>query len=480
MELDKYLGQLFRQRARESGSAPPVPPGSGDKPLPSRSSTDTPPPARLPGPQPGTEEGRYLLIKKQLHAAIVQRLDPEELNRLSDDRRRPELQASIEKLLDAGGYPLDLSQRRQVVDELLDDMLGFGPLEPLLRDPTVGDILINGVWSMYVEYSGMLREVQNPFPDVESVSEIASRIATRIGRTVNESSPMADARLPDGSRVHIVLPPVALNGPLISIRRFGAKPLRLADLLVCKALTAEMAEYLECAVKARLNIIVCGGTGSGKTTLLNALSAFIPDRERIVTIEDAAELQLQQRHVCRLEARPVNLEGKGAIPIRELVRNTLRMRPDRIIVGECRGAEALDMLQCMNTGHDGSLTTLHANSPRDALSRLETMVLLAGFELPLPAIRQQIASAIDVVVHVERLPGGARRITRIAEVVGMEREIITTQEVFVFTQTGIDVAGKAVGRFETSGVSSHFDARLQAAGATLPRDLFRQRVLLDV
>jgi pilus assembly protein CpaF len=411
---------------------------------------------------------------------VLQALKPEELSRLEDDRRRPELRTVLEKLLDTGNYPLDIQQRHQVIDELLDDMLGFGPLEPLLKDPCVGDILINGTWSMYVEYSGVLREVPNPFAHVEYLTEIARRIATRVGRQVNESTPMVDARLPDGSRVHVVLPPVALNGPLVSIRRFGAKPLRIPDLLVLQSLSAEMAVFLEAAVRARLNIIVCGGTGSGKTTLLNALSAVIPARERIVTIEDAAELQLQQRHVCRLEARPPNIDGKGAIPIRELVRNTLRMRPDRIIVGECRGAESLDMLQAMNTGHDGSLTTLHANNPREALLRLETLVLLAGVELPLMAIRQQIAAAIHLIIQIERLSGGARRVTRVTEIVGMERDIITTQDLFVFTQTGVDSSGKALGRFEATGVVSHFESRLRAAGVALPRDLFAQHVLLEI
>jgi pilus assembly protein CpaF len=485
MELDKYLGKLFQQRSiGRTLETPSCPDGSEPvavvrSPLAAGRSEALQPEAPL-APPDDEETARVRQVKKQIHTAVLQALKPEELSRLEDDRRRPELRTVLEKLLDTGNYPLDIQQRHQVIEELLDDMLGFGPLEPLLKDPCVGDILINGTWSMYVEYSGVLREVPNPFAHVEYLTEIARRIATRVGRQVNESTPMVDARLPDGSRVHVVLPPVALNGPLVSIRRFGAKPLRIPDLLVLQSLSAEMAVFLEAAVRARLNIIVCGGTGSGKTTLLNALSAVIPARERIVTIEDAAELQLQQRHVCRLEARPPNIDGKGAIPIRELVRNTLRMRPDRIIVGECRGAESLDMLQAMNTGHDGSLTTLHANNPREALLRLETLVLLAGVELPLMAIRQQIAAAIHLIIQIERLSGGARRVTRVTEIVGMERDIITTQDLFVFTQTGVDSSGKALGRFEATGVVSHFESRLRAAGVALPRDLFAQRVLLEI
>jgi pilus assembly protein CpaF len=359
-------------------------------------------------------------------------------------------------------------------------MLGFGPLEPFLRDPTVGDILINGTWGLYVERNGVLKEVPNPFADEAHVLRIVQRIVARVGRQVNEASPMVDARLPDGSRFNAIVPPLALNGPLVSIRRFGTKPIRLPDLIAKKSIAPEMARFLQAAVEAKLNILVSGGTGSGKTTLLNALSAYIPDGERIVPIEDAAELQLQQRHVGKLEARPPNVEGKGQITIRDLVRNALRMRPDRIVIGECRGAEAMDMLQAMNTGHAGSLTTLHANTPRDAIGRLETMIMMSGLELPLAAMRQQIASALNLIVHVERTAGGARRVTRITEVTGMEKDVVTTQDLFAFVPTGVDPVGRATGRFEAAGVASAYDHRLRAAGIHLPPETFRKRVLLEV
>jgi pilus assembly protein CpaF len=330
----------------------------------------------------------------------------------------------------------------------------------------------------FVERDGRLEEAAVRFRDTKHVMQIIERIAARVGRRIDESSPMLDARLPDGSRVNAIIPPLALKGPTLSIRRFGTKPLTLDDLLRFRAMTPEMATFLEGAVRAKLNVIVSGGTGSGKTTLLNTLSSFIPDGERIVTIEDAAELRLQQRHIVPLETRPPNVDGKGAVTTRDLVRNALRMRPDRVVIGECRGAEALDMLQAMNSGHEGSLTTLHANAPRDALTRLETMMLLAGFEIPLKALRRQITSAIHLIVQAERVQGGARRVTSVTEVVGMEGDVIVTQEVFLYQQLGVDAESKAHGQFQTTGVRPKCMTRLSAAGIELPPNLFVQRVLL--
>jgi pilus assembly protein CpaF len=469
MELNEYLTRVFEKADAQRASPIPEPaPPLGTRPEPSS-----------PGPV-GLPDEAFQKVKKRVHTTLVERLDPNELNKLSEEHRRTELRVLLEKGVAADPYPLSPAQRQAITEELLDEMLGFGPLEPLLRDPTIGDILINGTWALYVERRGILEELPNPFQDTDHLMEVIQRVVTRVGRQVNESSPTVDARLPDGSRFHAVVPPLALNGPLVSIRRFGTRPLLMADLIDHHSLSVEMALFLEAAVRGRLNTIVSGGTGSGKTTLLNALSAYIPAAERILTIEDAAELHLQQRHVARLETRPPNLEGKGEISIRELVRNALRMRPDRIVVGECRGAEAIDMLQAMNTGHDGSLTTLHANNPRDALSRLETMIMMAGLNLPLIAMRHQIAAAVNLIIQIERVPGGARRVTRVTEVLGMEGEVVTLQDLFVYTPTGVDAAGKSVGRFESTGVASHYSAKLRTAGVKLPADLFRQRILCEV
>ncbi len=400
----------------------------------------------------------------------MDKIDPEHLRSIPDERQRVELSRVIDQIIDAEKQPVTLRQKKAMTEEILDDSLGFGPLEKMLRDQSISDILINGAHSVYVERRGVLEEEAIRFRDDDQLLEIIQRIVSRVGRRVNESSPMVDARLPDGSRFNAIIPPLALNGPMVSIRRFSKRPLRIVDLLALKAFTPEMSRYMEAAVSTRLNILVSGGTGSGKTTLLNTLSSFIPANQRVITIEDAAELQLQQRHVGRLEARPPNLEGEGEVTIRDLVRNALRMRPDRIVIGECRGAEALDMLQAMNTGHEGSLTTLHANTPRDALSRMETMIMLAGLELPIRAMRQQITSAINVILQVERLPGGARRVTRITEVTGMELDVITLQDLFVFKQLGVDAAGNTRGEFVTTGVTSHYDTRFRARGAACRRN----------
>jgi pilus assembly protein CpaF len=365
----------------------------------------------------------------------------------------------------------------RVLSELLDDILGLGPLEPLLLDPNITDILVNGAHEVYVERRGVLELTDVRFRDDEHVLQVIGRIVDRINRRIDESSPMVDARLPDGSRVNAIIPPLSLHGPAISIRRFGGKARTLDDLTQLGMLTPEMSVFLQAAVKSRLNIIISGGTGSGKTTLLNALSRSIPDNERIITIEDSAELKLQQRHVLPLESRPANIEGKGGVTVRDLVRNALRMRPDRIVIGECRGAEALDMLQAMNTGHDGSLTTLHANTPRDVLTRLETMVLMAGYDLPVRVIRQQIAGAVDLIVQTNRLLGGVRRVTAITELVGMEEDTITLQDLFEYRQTGLSNDGHATGVFRATGVRPSFTQKLASAGCHLPQDLFAERVL---
>ena len=418
-------------------------------------------------------------LKRTIHNVFVNNIKPEEINRFPEEQRRTEIRFALEQLIDTHAHqPLTFAQRKELIDDLLDDILGFGPLEKLLRDPTIGDILVNGAKQVYVERRGILEPSDVTFRNDDQLIEIIQRIVARVGRRVNESSPMVDARMPDGSRFNAIIPPLSLVGPMVSIRRFGVRPLRIPDLIALKALTPEIVQFLDGAVKGKLNILVSGGTGSGKTTLLNALSSFIPAHERLITIEDAAELQLQQVHVGRLESRPPNIEGKGEVTIRDLVRNALRMRPNRIIVGECRGPEALDMLQAMNTGHEGSMTTLHANSPRDALSRLEMMIMMSGLDLPLKAMRQQIASSINLVIQVDRLIGGLRKVTSVSEIVGMEQDTIVTQELMIYKQTGIDSQGKAVGHFEMAGINSHYDVKIRAAGIHFSPDMFRKRVML--
>jgi pilus assembly protein CpaF len=427
---------------------------------------------------PVPERQEHEKLKETIRNTIYNKVNFEELNKLPPERRRSEIKFIIEKILDHENPLLTYQERQALIDDLLDDLLGLGPLEKLLRDQTISDILINNYKQIYVERKGQLEEVNLSFRDDNHLLQVIDRIVSRVGRRIDETSPMVDARLPDGSRVNAIVPPLALDGPSLSIRRFGKNPLKLANLLNFKALTMEMAMLLEAAVKGRLNVIISGGTGSGKTTLLNTFSSFISHKERVITIEDAAELQLQQRHVVRLETRPPNIEGKGLVAMCDLLRNALRMRPDRIIIGECRGPEALDMLQAMNTGHEGSMTTLHANSPRDALSRLETMIMMGGFELPIKAMRQQISSALDLIVQADRLPGGGRKVTNVTEVVGMEGDTIITQEIFLFNQIGVDGQGKAVGEFVATGVRPGFMPLLKAAGHDLPVDIFKERVLL--
>jgi pilus assembly protein CpaF len=417
-------------------------------------------------------------LKRLIHGKLVDKLDLSRVSDLEGDTLRREIRLVVERLCDTENPLLNRMERERLIDEVLDETFGFGPLEVLLKDPTISDILVNGPHKIFVERRGKMEKSDVKFRDNEHLMQIIDRIVSKVGRRVDETSPMVDARLPDGSRVNAIIPPLALDGPSVSIRRFGANPLKLEDLLNYKAFTPEMAMLMEACIKARLNIVISGGTGCGKTTLLNTLSSFIPHEERIVTIEDAAELQLQQEHVVRLETRPPNIEGKGAITTRDLVRNALRMRPERIIIGECRGGETLDMLQAMNTGHAGSMTTLHANTPRDAQARLETMIMMAGMELPIKAMRQQISSAVDVMIQANRLQGGPRKVTSITEVMGMEQEMIIMQDVFRFKQLGIDQNGRAYGQFEATGVRPSFVNRLEASGIKLPSNLFQERVLL--
>jgi pilus assembly protein CpaF len=417
-------------------------------------------------------------LKRLIHGKLVDKLDLSRVSDLEGDTLRREIRLVVERLCDTENPLLNRMERERLIDEVLDETFGFGPLEVLLKDPTISDILINGPQKIFVERRGKMEKSDVKFRDNDHLMQIIDRIVSKVGRRVDETSPMVDARLPDGSRVNAIIPPLALDGPSVSIRRFGANPLKLEDLLNYKAFTPEMAMLMEACIKARLNIVISGGTGCGKTTLLNTLSSFIPHEERIVTIEDAAELQLQQDHVVRLETRPPNIEGKGAITTRDLVRNALRMRPERIIIGECRGGETLDMLQAMNTGHAGSMTTLHANTPRDAQARLETMIMMAGMELPIKAMRQQISSAVDMIIQANRLQGGPRKITTITEVMNMEQDMIIMQDVFRYKQSGIDQNGRAFGQFEATGVRPSFVSRLEAAGIKLPSNLFQERVLL--
>lgn len=418
-------------------------------------------------------------LARKIHRQLVDKLTEHEFKKMPELQQHNEVRSQTEKLLDQEGTPLTFLERKTLIEDLIDEIFGLGPLERLLKDPTINDILINGPEQVFVERRGRLEETRLRFRDSQHLMDIISRIVARIGRHVDETTPIVDARLVDGSRVNIILPPLALRGPTVSIRRFGVRPLEMKDLLEYKTLTPEMSLVLQAAVRAKISMVISGGTGSGKTTLLNVLSSYINPEERIVTIEDSAELQLQQRHVVPLEGRLANVEGKGAISIRELVRNALRMRPDRVVVGECRGPEVVDMLQAMNTGHEGSMTTLHANGPRDALYRMENMYMMAGYDIPLKAMRQQIASAIRMIIQIDRLQGGPRRIMSITELTGLEGEVPVLQEIYRFRQLGVDVSGKAVGQFEATGVRPAFLARAKAVGADLPGAIFSERVLMQ-
>jgi pilus assembly protein CpaF len=414
----------------------------------------------------------YQELKFTLHRKLLDKINLEALATIDNQRVRAEVRQALISLIDNEPTLLSGMEKQQICDEVLDEVFGLGPLEPLLQDSTISDILVNGHRQVYIERKGLLELTAVTFRDDQHLLRIIDKIVSQVGRRVDESTPMVDARLSDGSRVNAIIPPLALDGPLMSIRRFAQDKLTAPDLVDRRAMTPGMMELLEAAVKARLNIIISGGTGSGKTTLLNALSAFINPKERIVTIEDAAELQLKQPHVARLETRPPNLEGQGAVRQRELLVNSLRMRPDRIVVGEVRGGEALDMLQAMNTGHDGSLTTVHANSPRDAVSRLEVMVSMAAANMQLISIRQQIASAVDVLIQAMRLSDGSRRVMNITEVTGMEGEVVTLQDIFVFEKRGLSPEGKVIGRFAATGIRPKFYEKLLAAGVRLRPDLF--------
>ncbi len=408
-------------------------------------------------------------VKSAVHRDLINKLDLEKLFFMEDTRARQQLLGIIFQLVSEQGIPFSAMERERIANEVLDEVFGLGPLEPLLQDPTVNDILVNTFDTVYVERGGVLERTNVVFKDNTHLMHIIDKIVSAVGRRVDESSPMVDARLQDGSRVNVIIPPLAVDGPILSIRRFGTTPLTAEDLLGYREFTPEMLEVLQGAVKARLNIIVSGGTGAGKTTLLNVLSSFISDRERIVTIEDSAELQLQQRHVVRLECRPPNVEGKGGVRPRELVINALRMRPDRIVVGEVRGEEALDMLQAMNTGHDGSITTVHANSPRDALARIETMAMMANLNLPEKAMRQQIASAVQVIVQVSRMSDGTRRVTHVSEITGTVGDMVSMQDIFLFEKRGVGPNGKVIGRFKATGIVPKFAERLRASG--IPFDM---------
>jgi pilus assembly protein CpaF len=432
--------------------------------------------ARGPAPRQQAVRQQYLELRANVHRKLLSRLNLEALANTDRSRAESEIRTLLGQLLGEETTPISLSERESLFSEVLDDVFGLGPLEPLLRDPGINDILVNTHSNVFVERAGVLERVSASFQDDQHLLRVIDRIVSRIGRRIDESSPMVDARLADGSRVNAIIPPLAVDGPLLSIRRFPAERLKADKLVALRSLTQPMLDFLAHCVRARLNCLVSGGTGAGKTTLLNVLSGFISDRERIVTIEDAAELQLHQEHVARLETRPANIEGKGAIRQRHLVINALRMRPDRIVVGEVRGEEALDMLQAMNTGHDGSLTTVHANSPRDALTRIETMVAMGATNLPERAIRNQIASALQIVVQQTRLSDGSRRVTSVSEITGMEGDVITMQEIFLFEKLGVSQEGKVIGRFRATGVRPKVGERLRAAGIHLPADMFEGAV----
>ena len=414
----------------------------------------------------------YQQMKSRVHQLLLGRLDLEAMEGQTPERLREELNVMVERLLNEENVVVNAQERRNLVRDIQHEMLGLGPLEPLLADPTISDILVNGPRQVYVERRGQLSLTDVVFADDNHLMKIIDKIVSRVGRRVDESSPMADARLPDGSRVNVIVPPLALDGAVMSIRRFAAVPLTMDNLIESRSLTAEMGQMLQSLAKAELNLVISGGTGSGKTTLLNIMSGYIDSSERIVTIEDAAELQLRQPHVVRLETRPPNIEGKGEVNQRALVRNALRMRPDRIILGEVRGPEALDMLQAMNTGHDGSMTTIHSNTARDALGRMENMLAMSGVNLPPRVARAQIASAVNVIVQANRLTDGKRKITSIIELTGMEGDVITMQEIFIYKQTGVDTNGAVKGYFQATGVRPRFVERLKAHGVAVPESLF--------
>ena len=424
-------------------------------------------PGRADTPRP-----QYIQLKSNVHKKLLNRLNLEALATVDRQRAEAEIRTLVFELMAEEATPVSMAEREQILSDILDEVFGLGPLEPLIRDPNINDILVNTFKQVYIERAGVLTKVPTTFQDDRHLLRVIDRIVSAVGRRVDDSSPMVDARLADGSRVNAIIPPLAVDGPLLSIRRFPKERLKGEDLVAYRAMTRPMLDFLGHCVRARLNCLISGGTGAGKTTLLNVMSSYISEHERIATIEDAAELQLHQEHVVRLETRPPNVEGKGAVKQRQLVINALRMRPDRIVVGEVRGEEALDMLQAMNTGHDGSLTTVHANTPRDALSRIETMIAMGNVSLPDKAIRQQISSAIQVVVQQSRLADGSRKVTSISEITGMEGDVITMQEIFAFEKIGMTQDGKVIGRFKATGVRPKVAERLKTGGIHLPTDMF--------
>lgn len=466
---------MFGKRA-PTVISPPAP--AAAKPAPPPPSTAAAKTAPQSKPKVSKEKiEQFSSLKMRLHRKLIDQLD---LTRMTgdDDTLRAQVKEVVSQLADQENTLLNFNERQRLISEVLDETFGLGPLEVILTDSGISDILVNGPKQVYVERRGKLELTEVEFRDNAHLMHVIDKIVSAVGRRCDETCPLVDARLADGSRVNAVIPPLAIDGPSMSIRRFGADPLTWDDYINYKSVTPEIRDFLQACVLSHMNIVVVGGTGSGKTTLLNNLSSFIPDSDRIVTIEDAAELQLRQPHVVRLETRPANIEGKGRITIRDLLINSLRMRPDRIVVGECRGPETLDMLQAMNTGHDGSLTTIHANSTRDAVSRVETMVMMAGFDLPVRAIRQQFAAAIHVLVQAQRLSGGARKLIGVSEVTGMEGEIITMQDLFTFEQTGVTATGRAKGQFVSTGIRPSFLDRLKTSGCNVDPAIFSRRTLL--
>ncbi|SKA90608.1 pilus assembly protein CpaF [Paucidesulfovibrio gracilis DSM 16080] len=470
MSLADRLQRTMRPGREPTPPRPAASTASTAPLLPTSRPKATPPPAESPA-----QSDQYYEIKTQLHARLIDLLDLGLLETLAADEVRTEVARLSRRVLaeDFSGAPLNRAERDLLIREIQDEVLGLGPLEPFIQDPTVNDILVNSYCHIYVERGGKLQSTRARFKDNDHLKKIIDRIVSRVGRRIDESSPMVDARLEDGSRVNAVIPPLAIDGPSLSIRKFSKDPLEVEDLIAFGSLTPQIARLMEGAVRARLNVIISGGTGSGKTTLLNCLSRFIPTDERIVTIEDAAELQLKQEHVVRLETRPANIEGRGEVTQRDLVKNCLRMRPDRIIVGEVRSSEALDMLQAMNTGHDGSLTTIHANTPRDCLMRLETMVSMAGLKIADVSLRRYIASAVDVIIQASRLMDGSRKVTHFTEITGMEGDMITIQDIFTYAQTGVGPDGKVRGAFRAEGIRPAFSKTLEAKGIPLDPGMFQ-------
>ena len=426
------------------------------------------------------ESARFVKMKRDLHRQLIEGIDLSVLGQMDQDQLRHEVRIAASSLLDKFNQLITVDERNRLISEVIDETFGLGPLESLMSDPTITEIMVNGPKSTFIERSGKIEKASIVFNDDKHLIQIIQRIVGRVGRRVDETTPLADARLADGSRVNAVVPPIALDGALLTIRRFGKKPMMAADLVAKNALTQEMLDFLAACIKARINIVISGGTGSGKTTLLNVLSSFIAHDERIATIEDAAELRLQQPHIVRMETRPPNIEGLGQVTTRDLVKNALRMRPDRVIVGECRGGEALDMLQAMNTGHDGSMTTVHANDTRDAISRLEMMVGMNGFDIPIWIIRRQIVSAVQIIIQANRLPGGLRKITKISEVVGMEEDVVSMQDIFVYKQTGVDEDRVCQGYHMSTGIRPKSLEKLTISGVGLPAEMFQQRRLSPV